>query len=150
MTEDASEREFAQHELEQEFGELFVRVRRMYLEAAERLAPGLSPGAYKLFSTIASRDGVRPSELSERMMADKSQVSRMLRELESHGLVERSPDPEDGRSSLLAATPRGRERLAASRAGDQMRLRETMGRWKVEEIRQLTRLLHALSAGEAP
>ncbi|WP_309129725.1 MarR family transcriptional regulator [Microbacterium sp.] len=144
------DRERALRGLEQEFSTLFARVRRMYLELATRLAPGLSPGAYKMFSLIATGDRMRPSELSERMAADKSLVSRLLRELESHGLVERTPDPEDGRSSFVVATAEGRERLSAARAEDDMRLRRTLAEWDVDDIDNLSRLLHALSAGENP
>lgn len=138
------------HALENEFATLFAQVRRMYLEYAARLAPGLSPGAYKLFSMLVSCERVRPSELSERMTADKSQVSRMLRELEAHGLIERMPDPEDGRSSLLTATDEGKRRLAEVRAADERRLRHSLSSWQIDDIDNLTRLLHALSSGETP
>ena len=40
-------------------------------------------------------------------MADKGQISRTVRELEGLGLIARTPDPEDGRSSLLSPTPEG-------------------------------------------
>lgn len=143
-------REQALRRLEQEFSSLFARVRRMYLELATRLAPGLSPGAYKMFSLIAAGDRVRPSELSERMAADKSLVSRLLRELENHDLVERIPDPEDGRSSFVVATAEGRKRLTAARAEDDLRLRRTLAEWDVDDIDNLSRLLHALSSGENP
>ncbi|UWF77135.1 MarR family winged helix-turn-helix transcriptional regulator [Microbacterium neungamense] len=144
------EREEALHALEDEFSALFARVRRMYLEYAARLAPGLSPAAYKLFSAIAAAGQARPSELSERMMADKSQVSRMVRELEGHGLIERMPDPADGRSSLLRPTEDGLRRLTAVREGDEQRLRNSLRSWSLDDIRNLARLLHALSSGETP
>ncbi|WP_309065473.1 MarR family winged helix-turn-helix transcriptional regulator [Microbacterium sp.] len=149
-SEPAGERDAALQELENEFAALFSRVRRMYLEYAARLAPGLSPGAYKVFSLIAASDRIRPSALSERMPADKSQVSRMLRELESNGLIERMPDPDDRRSSLVAATEDGRRRLAEVRADDDRRLRRTLEEWEVDDIRSLARMLHALSAGHRP
>ncbi|WP_193596757.1 MarR family winged helix-turn-helix transcriptional regulator [Microbacterium sp. YJN-G] len=145
-----ADRDQAMHDLEHEFAALFARVRRMYLEYAARLAPGLSPGAYKMFSVITSAERVRPSELSERMMVDKSLVSRMLRELEAHELIERMPDPEDRRSSFIVATASGQERLAAVRAQDDRRLRRSLEAWDIDDIRSLTHLLHALSAGEAP
>lgn len=151
MTErDDNERDAALRELEQEIAALFLRVRRMYLEYASKLAPGLSPGAYKLFSLIAATDRIRPSALSERMPADKSQVSRMLRELESHGLIERMPDPEDRRSSFVTATDAGRRRLAEVRADDDQRLRQTLAEWDVDDIRSLARLLNALGEGRRP
>lgn len=137
-------------QLEHEFSALFVQVRRMYLEHAARLSPDLSPGAYKIFTVIAGSDGIRPSALSERLLVDRSQISRMLRELESLELIERRPDPDDGRSSVIAATPVGRQRLAASRAEGSEQLRRALAEWDVDDIRTLRRLLAAMAAGERP
>jgi DNA-binding MarR family transcriptional regulator len=47
----------------------------------------------------------------------KHQSMRLVTaQLEEEGLVERMPDPEDGRSVLFAVTARGRDRLRAARA----------------------------------
>jgi len=150
MTEESAEREEALHELEREFAALFARVRRMCLEYAARLAPGLSPGAYKMFSVIVAAERMRASDLSERMLVDKSLVSRMLRELEGHELIDRVPDPDDGRASFIVATESGRRRLEAVRATDDQRLRRNLTEWDVDDIRNLAHLLHQLRAGEAP
>ena len=83
-------------------------------------------------------------------MADKGQISRTVRELEQLGLITRTPDPEDGRSSLLSPTPEGLERLAAARAPQESVLLETLDQWSLDEIRNLTRLLHALTTGQTP
>ncbi|MBW1638963.1 MULTISPECIES: MarR family winged helix-turn-helix transcriptional regulator [Microbacterium] len=146
----ADERTEALHALEAEFGELFSRVRRLYLAGAERVAPGLSPGAYKMFSLIARRGEMTASELAERTLSDKSLVSRMVRELEGQGLIRRIPDPRDKRSSLLSATPEGLDRLTAARRHDDERLVRALEDWELADIRQLTRLLRALSQGDVP
>ena len=52
--------------------------------------------------------------------------SRTVRELEDLGLITRTPDPEDGRSSLLSPTPEGLERLAAARAPQESLLLDTL------------------------
>lgn len=144
------DRAAALRELESEFGELFSRVRRLYLAGAQRLSPGLSPGAFKLFSVIARRGEVTASDLVERTLSDKSQVSRIVRELEDHGLVQRTPDPRDGRSSLLSPTADGLARLLVVREHADERLIGSLEQWDIADIRQLTSLLHALSQGEAP
>ena len=79
------------------------------------------PGAYKVFTTIVRRESVTLSALAEALMADKGQISRTVRELEELGLISRTPDPADGRSSLLSPTPEGLERLAAARAPQETR-----------------------------
>ena len=136
--------------LESEFGELISRMRRVLADNAQRVSPGMLPGAYKVFTTIVRRESVTLSSLAESLMADKGQISRTVRELEELGLVTRTPDPADGRSSLLSPTPTGLERLAAARAPQESVLLDTLEGWSVEQISDLTRLLHALTAGETP
>ena len=136
--------------LEAEFGELISRMRRVLADNAQRVSPGMLPGAYKVFTTIVRRESVTLSALADSLMADKGQISRTVRELEELGLITRTPDPADGRSSLLSPTPEGLERLAAARAPQESVLLNTLEEWSVDEIRDLTRLLHALTAGESP
>jgi DNA-binding MarR family transcriptional regulator len=136
--------------LEAEFGELISRMRRVLADNAQRVSPGMLPGAYKVFTTIVRRESVTLSNLADSLMADKGQISRTVRELEELGLITRTPDPADGRSSLLSPTAEGLERLAVARAPQESVLLDTLEDWSVDEIRDLTRLLHALTAGETP
>ncbi len=140
----SSSRNDAVRELEAEFGELITRFQRVISEIANRVSPGLLPGAYKVFTTIARRDGVTLSTLADHLMMDKGQLSRTIRELESLGLISRAPDPADGRSSLLSATAEGRGRLEAARAPQQGLLLDAIVDWPLDDIHALTRLLHAL------
>ncbi|MCP2636375.1 MarR family transcriptional regulator [Microbacterium sp. HD4P20] len=136
--------------LEAEFGELINRFRRIITENANRVSPGMLPGAYKVFTTIVRRESITLSALAESLTADKGQISRTVRELEQLGLIQRTPDPDDGRSSLLSPTPEGLERLAAARAPHESTLVDALEDWALDDIRNLTRLLHALTAGETP
>ncbi len=136
--------------LEAEFSELITHFRRLILENANRVSPGMLPGAYKTLTTIARCEQVTVSTLAERMMTDKGQISRMVRELEGLGLVERSPDPADGRSFLLRLTPFGHERLAEARLPQEGLLMTTLADWSVSDIDNLTHLLHALASGVTP
>jgi DNA-binding MarR family transcriptional regulator len=136
--------------LEAEFSELITHFRRLILENANRVSPGLLPGAYKIFTTIARCDSVTVSTLADKLLMDKGQVSRTVRELEELGLVERSTDPADGRSFLLRLTPHGVERLAAARLPQEGMLLQTLSDWSLTDIGNLTALLHALSSGVSP
>ncbi|MET0736101.1 MAG: MarR family transcriptional regulator [Microbacterium sp.] len=131
--------------LESEFSELINHMRRLIAENAERMSPGLLPGAYKTFTTIVRRERITLSALAEALIADKGQVSRTVRELEDLGFVTRTPDPDDGRSSLLSATSWGMERLEAARMPQENTLISVLEEWSVDDVRELTRLLHALS-----
>ena len=149
-TRAAAERAEAVKALEAEFGELILRTRRMMLELADRVSPGMLPGAYKILTTIERCEQVTASALTERMLIDKSQVSRAVRDLEGLGLVERTPDPTDRRSALLRLTPLGASRLAAAREPQEGLLLRTLEDWSLDDIDSLTRLLHALSSGVSP
>jgi DNA-binding MarR family transcriptional regulator len=149
-SESPEERAAAVRALEAEFGELITHFRRLIMENAHRVSPGMLPGAYKALTTIARCEQVTASALAERMLMDKGQVSRTVRELEELELIERSPDPSDGRSSLLRLTPLGTERLAAARAPQEGMLMSTLHDWNLTDIGNLTRLLHALASGVTP
>lgn len=53
-------------------------------------------------------------DLKRRVELSRSRVSRLVDDLEPEGLVERSPDPSDGRATLAWLTP---SRGALRRAG---------------------------------
>lgn len=149
-TDSPEARAAAVRALEAEFGELIAHFRRLIMENANRVSPGMLPGAYKALTTIARCEQVTASALAERMLMDKGQVSRTVRELEELALIERSPDPSDGRSSLLRLTPLGTDRLAAARAPQEGMLMSTLHDWSLTDIGNLTRLLHALASGVTP
>jgi DNA-binding MarR family transcriptional regulator len=51
------------------------------------------------------------TELASRVVLSRTRVSRLADELAVAGLVERSPNPADGRSAFTALTALGRERF---------------------------------------
>lgn len=136
--------------LEAAFGELMTELRRMYVQFAEAVSPGMLPGTYKVLSVIQRAGSVTVSGIAEHMTADKGQVSRAVSELEELGLVARTADPDDGRIKLIAVTDEGQRRLERARLPYEGRLVEVLADWPIESIEQFTALLHALARGEAP
>lgn len=51
---------------------------------------------------------LRMQDLGERVVLSRSRVSRLVDDLENRGLVERRPDPGDGRATLATLTAEGR------------------------------------------
>ncbi|UIN31402.1 MarR family winged helix-turn-helix transcriptional regulator [Microbacterium binotii] len=152
MSEKSSdeERTEAVRALEAQFSDLIGQFRRVISENAHRVSPGLLPGAYKVFTTIARHETVTQATLADHLLLDKGQLSRTVRELEALGLITRSPDPADGRSSLLSPTEYGLERLVAARAPQEGVLVRALESWDVSDIDNLRRLLQALMAGINP
>src|ERR671931_935674 len=54
---------------------------------------------------------LRMQELASRVVLSRTRVSRLVDELVAAGLVERLPDPADGRASFASITRRGRAAL---------------------------------------
>jgi DNA-binding MarR family transcriptional regulator len=136
--------------LEIEMSGLMARFRQAVRDSADCLSPGLHPGAYKAFVTIALRGPITSSALAELLLVDKSLLSRTVRTLEELELVERTPDPTDGRSSLLSATASGRERLDALRTDHRSPILDRLATWPMEDVQRLAVLLHALGTNEQP
>jgi DNA-binding MarR family transcriptional regulator len=55
---------------------------------------------------LYEQDGLRIGELARRSRLSKQTMTEMIRRLEREGLVERRPDPADGRASRIFLTAR--------------------------------------------
>lgn len=150
MTVHVQTREDAVRSLEAEFTDLFALVRGQFMARARQVHADLQPAEYKTFATIVRKGSVKHTALAEELLTDKGQISRTVRKLEDLGLVERAPDPDDGRASLISATADGQRRLAEARQTGADSMRKQLGDWPVADIERLTALLHALRTGEAP
>lgn len=95
---------------------MFVSYRAM----DERVRHAMRDAGYDVTvaqSRLAQRiaeDGTRLTELADRAGVTKQTASLLVAALEREGLVERVPDPKDGRARLITLSARGRE--AAQRA----------------------------------
>ena len=93
------------------------------------------------------RDGdQRCSALAHQLGVDVSVASRQLAVLERLGYVERRPDPQDGRASLLRLTAGGAAALAAARELRAEWSLTALAEWDEADARQLTVLLDRLVA----
>jgi DNA-binding MarR family transcriptional regulator len=88
-----------------------VRTGRRLRQEAAAETTGLTPTSTAALATIDRHGPLTPSELAELEMVKRPTVTRTLGCLEREGLIERTPDPADGRSSLVAVNGAGRERL---------------------------------------
>lgn len=114
-------------------------------QLAARGQDGVEWAAYGLLFQLATDGPKRSSSLADSACVDPSTVSRQVGQLVKAGLVERQPDPEDGRATLLAATPTGQtiyaERLEKRR---QLFARLVEG-WPERDVETLTDLLARLN-----
>jgi len=117
---------------------LFDRMQAQYQmdnpEAVER-------AAYLLLVHLVKDGPRRPGALAEAVHSDPSTVSRQLAQLVKAGLVVRTPDPGDGRATLIAATDEGRRVFEENRRIRNESLAALLADWPEAERADLTRLL---------
>ncbi|NIS39166.1 MarR family transcriptional regulator, partial [Candidatus Saccharibacteria bacterium] len=58
---------------------------------------------------IEGREGLNPSEISERQGTSRNTISSLIRDLEDEGLIERLLDQDDRRKFIIRLTPSGRD-----------------------------------------
>lgn len=83
---------------------------------AEDSASGLSAPRLSALSVIVFAGPLTLGELADAEQVRPPTISRLVKELEVQGLVERLPDPEDGRVQRVRATDQGRDLLHEGRA----------------------------------
>jgi DNA-binding MarR family transcriptional regulator len=96
-------------------GHLRLTIVRTARRLRQEAGTGLSPSLTAALSTVDRHGPLTPSELAARERIQRPTATRVLARLVENGLVGRTPDPHDGRSSLVAATPAGRALLAELR-----------------------------------
>jgi DNA-binding MarR family transcriptional regulator len=109
--------------------------RRLRQEAGE----DLSPSQTTALATIDRHGPLTPSELAARERIQRPTVTRVIARLEERGLVQRTRDPQDGRSSLVALAPAGRELLARGRTRKDAYLARRLRELDAEERAALER-----------
>jgi DNA-binding MarR family transcriptional regulator len=77
--------------------------RRLRQEAGGELSPTLSAA----LATVARHGPLTPSELALRERVQRPTATKLIARLEAPGLVGRTADPLDRRSTLIAVTPAG-------------------------------------------
>ncbi|BBA98070.1 putative MarR family transcriptional regulator [Actinacidiphila reveromycinica] len=83
----------------------------------------------------------RATDLAADTLLDLSTVSRQIRSLVERGLVERRPDPEDGRGALLSPTGQGLAAVERYRAQRDQKLADALASWPSRDRREFGRLL---------
>ena len=125
------------------------RLSRMHRTMAGRLLRdlGLAPGQELLLLQLWDRDGCSQADLVERLGIDPSTVTKMLQRLERDGWVRREPSPDDGRVTLVALTPAGRDLRAAVTDIWRRLEHESVKTLADDERAELLRLLRKVEAG---
>lgn len=118
------------------------RARRLLADAFT--AAGSRGYHYRVLAALEDLGPASQATLGRRAELDRSDIVTTVDELESEALVERSPDPDDGRRKIVTITPAGRRHLRKLDdvvAGVQD---ELLARLSADERAELVRLLTAV------
>lgn len=86
---------------------IWMNISKMYNEEAGKKGSTMATG-FALIS-IDPEDGTPSTALGPKMGMETTSLSRTLKSMENKGLIERKPNPADGRSVLVHLTPFGKE-----------------------------------------
>jgi DNA-binding MarR family transcriptional regulator len=109
--------------------------RRLRQEAGGELSPSMTAA----LATIERHGPMTPSELAARERVQRPTATRVLARLEELGLIERTPDPQDRRSSLVSVTPPATALLAELRTRKTAFLAERLERLDTQDRAVLER-----------
>jgi DNA-binding MarR family transcriptional regulator len=121
-----------------------VRMGRRLRQEAAGVAGQLTPTAGAALATVERHGPLTPSELAEIERVKRPTATRTLRVLTEAGLVERTPDPADGRSALVSITAAGRERLRRLRSRKNAYLARRMRELPAADVETLERAAEIL------
>lgn len=121
-----------------------VRTARRLRQEAAAEATGLTPTSTSALATVERHGPLTPSELAKLERVRRPTVTRTLGCLEREGLVERTPDPADGRSSLVSVNAVGRERLRRLRRRKNAYLAKRMRDLPTADVETLERAAQIL------
>jgi DNA-binding MarR family transcriptional regulator len=122
---------------------------------AEHLSQfGLVPGDFDVLATIrriAGDAGVNPGRLLRSVLITSGGLTKRLDRLQTAGWVDRDPDPDDRRATLVRLTPEGRDlvdrALPSLLASEQELIERTLtDRQRDQTAASLRRLVLALAA----
>lgn len=143
----------ALRELEREVGVLIRRVRRVISERARLVHPDLQSSSYLMLGYVVDHGPLRASAMSTIFDVDKGAISRQVQHLVDLGLVDRTPDPDDGRATLISVSDEGARRFRDVTEHRRKWFDERLGDWTAEEILAFAGTMHrynqALGADES-
>jgi DNA-binding MarR family transcriptional regulator len=114
---------------------------------------GLGPGSVSALATLVTHGPMRLGDLATREGVAPPTLTRIVANLEENRLVGRQPDPDDGRATLVQATPEAHEmitRLGSTRFAQLHARISALSPQQRETLLRAVPVIEALAADEIP
>jgi DNA-binding MarR family transcriptional regulator len=119
--------------------------RQLRHTSQETLAPwDITPSHLRALRVLMRHGAMRLSELSDHLHIAARSTTEVIDALETRDLVERRPDPDDRRATLVALTEHGTSVLDAIRAARGTETERAFGRLSQTDRAHLARILRKL------
>jgi DNA-binding MarR family transcriptional regulator len=119
--------------------------RQLRHTSQETLAPwDITPSHFRALRVLMRRGVMRLSELSDHLHIAARSTTEVVDALESRGLAERRPDPDDRRATLVVLTEHGTSVLDAIRTARGTEAERAFGRLSQADRAHLARILRKL------
>jgi DNA-binding MarR family transcriptional regulator len=105
------------------------------------VSSGLSLARSKVLGILDREGSLRQTSLAQELGLAQRSVTQAVESLARDGLVERTPDPDDGRAKLVTMTGEGAAALAASTDAGERMLQRIFGSLSQKQLAQLDKLL---------
>ena len=134
----------ASAELTEQAARLRLAVNRMARRLRQEAGTELGPASIAALATIERSGPLTPSEVARIEGVQRPTATRILIRLTESGLVSRTADPDDGRSSFVQITAAGRKALNRLRKRKTAYLARTMRDLPDEDVATLARAAEIL------
>ena len=132
--------------LEQEVGVMIRRIRRVIGERARSVHPDLQSSSYLMLTWLNQHGAQRASAMADAFGIDKGAISRQVQHLLDLGLVDRTPDPDDGRATLVSVSADASVRIGEVNDDRRRWLDDRLGDWPESDLSEFVRMLSSYNA----
>lgn len=127
------------------------RFNRFFTRQIGALREGLLHSPYNLTESrilyeVANRDNLTAADLCRELGLDAGYLSRIIARLESQGVLEKVPSPNDGRQRLLRLTPAGQEAFTLLDQRSREEVGEMLAEHTEEEQVRLLKAMHTIES----
>lgn len=134
-------REKLEIELGEQLNALISAAHALNVRAAAKFDSSLPPAAFHIVRWLYSYGPTNAATLAESTAMDRSSVSRLVKQLQSLGYVNREVSPNDGRGIVLSLTEFGQAKTIEALKEKESVYYERLSDWKDAELHVFIEML---------
>ncbi|MGG4220008.1 MarR family transcriptional regulator [Paenibacillus jamilae] len=128
-------------ELGEQLNALISASHALNVRAAAEFDSSIQPAAFHIVRWLYSYGPANAATLAESTAMDRSSVSRLVKQLESLGYLNRETSQSDGRGIILSLTEQGQQKLIDALKEKESVFYERISDWKDAELHDFIQML---------